>query len=166
MINLTIKITENTFSDGINRLVTNFSNLKPFLTKIGNAVVSYTETRFASEQSPKGIKWRALRPVTIKLRHNPNNPILTDLGKLRNSFIANPPSENSVTIGTPVIYARTHQFGADKGEYGTYTTSKGATFPIPWGDVPERPILPADEFPIELGDKIKNIFREHYATTL
>ncbi len=40
-------------------------------------------------------------------------------------------------IGSPSIYAGTHQFGAAKGAFGS--TSKGA--PIPWGDIPARPFL-------------------------
>jgi len=47
-------------------------------------------------------------------------------------------------IGTNRVYAPTHQFGAQKGEFGT--SSRGG--PIPWGDIPARPYLgisPADE---------------------
>ena len=40
-------------------------------------------------------------------------------------------------VGSTRIYAGTHQFGAQRGAYGTNT--KGA--PIPWGDIPARPFL-------------------------
>lgn len=162
MINLTIKITANTIENGLNRLINNLTNLKPFLIKIGSAVVSYVETRFAGEQDPKNNPWAQLRPVTIEKRHNPGNPILTDIGTLRRSFVANPPAENSITIGSPIRYATTQQYGAKKGQFGTYTTSKGATLPIPWGDIPARPILPSVDFPEDLANNIRNIFKEIY----
>ena len=40
-------------------------------------------------------------------------------------------------VGSPLIYAGVHQFGAKKGAFGT--TSKGS--PIPWGDIAARPFL-------------------------
>ena len=39
---------------------------------------------------------------------------------------------NELLIGSPRIYASTHQFGAKKGAFGQ--TARGA--PIPWGDIP------------------------------
>jgi phage gpG-like protein len=46
-----------------------------------------------------------------------------------------------VSIGTNVIYAPTHQFGARQGQYGRYATRRRTSIPIPWGDVPARPFL-------------------------
>lgn len=40
-------------------------------------------------------------------------------------------------MGSGLIYAGTHQFGAQKGPYGS--TSKGQ--PIPFGDIPAREFL-------------------------
>lgn len=40
-------------------------------------------------------------------------------------------------MGSGLIYAGTHQFGAQKGSYGS--TSKGQ--PIPFGDIPAREFL-------------------------
>ncbi len=48
---------------------------------------------------------------------------------------------NELRVGSPLVYAPTHQFGAAKGEYGK--TRRGA--PIPWGDIPARPFLGASD---------------------
>lgn len=44
---------------------------------------------------------------------------------------------DELLVGSPLIYADTHQFGAPKGSFGS--TSRGS--PIPWGDIPTREFL-------------------------
>ncbi|MDX8377214.1 MAG: phage virion morphogenesis protein, partial [Mariprofundales bacterium] len=39
---------------------------------------------------------------------------------------------NGLEFGSNAIYAATHQFGADKGAFGSG---------VPWGDIPARPFL-------------------------
>ena len=51
--------------------------------------------------------------------------------------IANVSRGSDAIVGYNLIYATTHQFGAEKGAFGT--TSRGG--PIPWGDIPARPFL-------------------------
>ena len=42
-----------------------------------------------------------------------------------------------VIAGTNKVYAATHQFGAERGEFGADRRGR----PIPWGDIPARPFL-------------------------
>ena len=57
-------------------------------------------------------------------------------------------------VGTNVVYAATHQFGATRGAFGT--TSRGN--PIPWGDIPARLFLGVNP---ETERSILDILRRH-----
>ena len=79
-------------------------------------------------------------------RHNIDK-ILTERGYLRGHGLPFRAGRDQVEVGSPLIYAGTHQFGAARGAFGS--TSGGA--PIPWGDIPARPFLGLsddDEFEI------------------
>ena len=118
-------------------------NLEPMLSEMGEAVVESTRLRFTDGKGPDGNKWAPLSAATLLRRRKKGKgaqPLL-DTGRLRNS-ITKRVEPRSVWIGTNVVYARTHQFGAAKGAFGTgkYKTRKGS-FPIPWGNIPARPFL-------------------------
>ena len=126
-----------------------------FLSKAGSIVQASVKRNFA----------RGGRPVPWKpLKHRKGRP-LRDTGRLMNS-ITKKISGDAVYVGTNVIYAATHQFGAKKGRYGNISVlvpahrrkiksgnvrgkKSGVTFvkshkrkmAIPWGDVPARPFL-------------------------
>jgi phage virion morphogenesis protein len=120
--------------------------------QIGEALVSSTIQRFNEQRSPDGQPWAPLAANTVAPRkadytkrgrlRKPaeqrikNRKILIQSARLRNS-ISSRASGTQVAVGTNVVYAPTHQFGAKQGDYGQ--TSRGA--PIPWGDVPARPFL-------------------------
>lgn len=124
-----------------------FSNLRPMLTEIGETVITQTQLRFVDSESPDGSKWAPLSAVTLARRRKGNGPNkdgpqpLLDNRRLFSS-IDKRVDANSVFVGTNVIYARMHQFGAAKGAFGVgkYKRRKGS-FPIPWGNVPARPFL-------------------------
>lgn len=113
-------------------------DLKPVLNGIGQILVANTQLRFVDQKGPDGNPWTALSAVTLARRRKEGKgaQILRDTGRLASS-IAYTASNGSLDLGTNVIYAGTHQFGANKGSYGR--TRRGA--PIPWGDVPARPIF-------------------------
>lgn len=118
-------------------------NLEPMLSEMGEAVVESTRLRFTDGKGPDGNKWAPLSAATLLRRRKKGKgaqPLL-DTGRLRNS-ITKRVEPRSVWIGTNVVYARPHQFGAAKGAFGTgkYKTRKGS-FPIPWGNIPARPFL-------------------------
>ena len=66
----------------------------------------------------------------MRVKKRNRGKILTEEGHLRR--IAMQADSNSVSIGSPLIYGGTHQFGAEQGAFGV--TSRGS--PIPWGDIP------------------------------
>ena len=95
---------------------------------------------FHKEQDPTtGEPWAELSPVTRairKKRRKLNAPKLTQTRRLLESIVTDS-NDRSAIVGTNLVYATTHQFGAKRGQFGS--TRKGA--PIPWGDIPARPFL-------------------------
>jgi phage gpG-like protein len=79
---------------------------------------------------------------------------LTDTARLRRSFAVEV-SDDKVAVGTSVVYAGTHQFGAKKGSFGIKAVAVKAhrringsdvrahtrRVSLPWGDIPARPFL-------------------------
>jgi phage virion morphogenesis protein len=149
---VTVEINDRQVNAAFRKLTQAGTNLRPILTSIGEAMVESTKLRFRDSQAPDGGQWAPLSPVTIALRRQGSSKPLLDTGRLRNS-ITRAVGVRDVVIGTNVIYAGTHQFGARKGQYGR--TRRGA--PIPWGNVPARPF-----FGMSRGDKaeIMTILRD------
>ncbi len=111
-------------------------DLTPVMRDIGEYLVRVTKDRFADERGPDGTPWQPLSEATRKRKRRNKSRILTRDGFLGGQipFQAGPAE---VLVGSPLVYAGTHQFGAEKGSFGT--TSKGS--PIPWGDIPAREFL-------------------------
>ena len=102
----------------------------------------------------------AMREIGETLLNSARKPrnkgkVLTLDGSLRGTLAARAGAD-SVEVGSPLIYAGTHQFGAPAGSFAPG---------IPWGDIPARPFLvdadgrlaPADE------DAIREIVLDHLA---
>ena len=110
-------------------------DLRPAMKDIGERLLNSARERFVAEEAPDGSAWAPLSEGTLKAKKRNRGRILTEEGHLRR--IAMQADSNSVSIGSPLIYAGTHQFGAEQGAFGV--TSRGS--PIPWGDIPARPFL-------------------------
>ncbi len=111
-------------------------DLTPVFADIGEYLVRTTKERFRDQKDPTGKPWAPLSEDYKARKKRKRDKILTLFGFLSGSinFRAAPAH---LDVGSPMIYAGTHQFGAEKGSFGT--TSKGQ--PIPWGDIPARPFL-------------------------
>jgi phage virion morphogenesis protein len=108
-----------------------------------------SERAFQKEKDPAtGAPWAELSETTKQRRADPLAKILQDSGSLVGSLDSEHDS-NSATVGFAEKYASTHHFGAKKGQFGT---ASGAFYfdgeslrprqvPIPWGDIPARPIV-------------------------
>ena len=131
-----IEIDDDKAQAALNRLIAAGTDTTPLMKDIGEYLLRTTKDRFVEQKAPNGTPWAALSSATKKRKKRNAEKILTESGILRGqlTFQVGP---DSVLVGSPTIYAGTHQFGASKGAYGT--TSKGA--PIPWGDIPARPFL-------------------------
>ena len=113
-------------------------NIQPAMEGIGQILVSNTQQRFVDQVDPDGLPWKELSAVTLSRRRKAGSgaQILRDTGRLASS-ISYKVTGGTVELGTNVVYAGTHQYGAKKGSYGR--TRKGG--PIPWGDIPARPFF-------------------------
>lgn len=127
-------------------------SLRPAARKIGESLVSSTIRRFNEQKAPDGTPWQPLAASSVAPRSRDftrsgrlrkraerrlmNRKILIQTARLRNS-IAFKTEGTAVAVGTNVVYAATHQFGARAGAFGR--TSRGQA--VPFGDIPARPFL-------------------------
>lgn len=132
-----------------------FSEL--FWSAIGEALLTSTKQRFATSTAPDGTQWQANTQTTIDAFVNRFSGTRTKKNKVNakgrriaagkkpligesralSQTINYTADNNSVEIGSPLVYAATHQFGAKRGQYGKSKKNS----PIPWGDIPARPFL-------------------------
>ena len=87
--------------------------------------------RFQASKDPDGKMWEYNTITTIERKDS--DKVGTDTGRLRNSM-TNKNTRTSASAGTNVVYARTFNYGAKKGQYGK--TRRNTL--IPWGDIPAR----------------------------
>lgn len=131
----------------LNVLIRRAQDQTELMRQVSDIFADATDNAFASESDPStGIAWDPLSAVTLALRpERKGAPILNASGAFGlMGSISTDHGKDFAEIGTNRVYAPTHQFGAQKGEFGT--SSRGG--PIPWGDIPARPYLgisPADE---------------------
>jgi len=76
---------------------------RPLMDRIGRILRTDVQMNFRGQHGPDGRPWKP----TIR-----GGQILRDTGRLRNSIDYRVQGDDEVRIGTNLIYARTHQFGA------------------------------------------------------
>ena len=133
---------EVTFEDAevveaLNRIASRSCDMTPVMRDIGEHLLNTTRQRFTDEEGPDGTPWAPLSETTTHRKHRNADKILTESGALRGHGLAYQARRDQVEVGSPLVYAGTYQFGAERGAFGS--TAKGA--PIPWGDIPARPFL-------------------------
>ena len=150
-------------------LQTRLGDLTPVFRDMGEHLLNSTRARFQSQTAPNGAAWAPLSPAYQARKRKNKGKILTLDGRLR-GLLNYQASQDTLRIGTPLIYGATHQFGADKGSFGTVTAhisahirklksrdvragrrlvARGVTFVkahsrqmiVPWNDIPARPFL-------------------------
>ncbi|MDM7462256.1 MAG: phage virion morphogenesis protein [Tepidimonas taiwanensis] len=157
-----IQLDDREVQAALQRLQQRISDMTPVMRAIATALEAQVEKRFETATDPAGRPWKPLAPSTLSAwldrgkgnrkkdgsltqrgreRLSSRKPLYDTgdlLGSLNSSF-----TRSQARVGFGVPYAIMHQFGAKKGEYGTgsYKKRRGS-FPIPWGDVPARPMLP------------------------
>ena len=120
---------------------------------IGEHLLNTTRKRFEDEEALDGMLWTPLSEVTKARKRRNVEKVLTESDALRGHGLTFRAGRDRVEIGSPRIYAGTHQFGAAKGAFGS--TSGGA--PIPWGNIPARPFLGlSDEDEFEIRELVNN----------
>lgn len=131
----TITINNQALIDKLKRVSTRLHDTSELGHAIANSFLTVVEDNFDNEGRPA---WAGLSAVTTKKRKGGKK--LYQSGQLRNS-ITTQVTKDSMTIGTNDPKAATHQFGANKGQYGR----NAKNVPLPWGNIPARPFLPMDK---------------------
>ena len=165
MAGVTLRITLDAAEAqaALDRLAAAGHDLTRPMREIGEALLSSARERFRGEVAPDGTPWAPLTAATRRRKPRNQDRILTRDGYLRGGLTYRA-GRDSVEVGSPSIYAGTHQFGAPRGAYGT--TRRGG--PIPWGDIPARPFLADAAGALAPDDEaaIRDILRDHLTRAL
>jgi phage virion morphogenesis protein len=156
MAGISIRINDADTRASLERLIQRLYDTEQPMREIGAVIDTQVQLGFRAGKDPEGRPWAPLSPVTIARRSHGGTKPLRDTGRLQNSF-STQINRDSVEYGTNVEYASTHQGGARKGSFGT---SQGGR-PIPWGDIPQRAILPADRLPAVYEREIRRVMMRH-----
>jgi len=163
-ISLDITIKDQRIKRLLGGIQRRMGDLTPAMKIIGQIIRTSIVRNF--EKGGRPAKWTPLSPATKARRKG--RKILMDQGMgggLAGSIHARA-DKDSVTIGTNKIYAAVHQFGADKGSFGTVeakikmhmrkiTQAFGRPVKsrkvvvrthtrktkLPWGNIPARPFI-------------------------
>ena len=158
-------VNDSSVMDALRKLSASTYDLSPVMGEIGETIRSSVDLNFVDSSDPWGGKWRSLSRATImqRLGRGKDNfkkdgkiskkgqsvamsgfQPLMDTGRLRSS-ITYQATGNSVTVGTKLIYAATHQFGRDH--------------------IPARPFMPIRngevDLPAPLRDEIIGTIGDH-----
>lgn len=134
MTGVSITVDDAALRGALRDLQARLSDLSHPMASIGQTLVTETDLAFRGQRDPWGNAWTKLRDSTLRRRRGKSAHILRDTGRLANSINYHA-TRDSVTVGTDVIYAATHQFGRPDNRF--YNTPKGRPAPIP-----SRPFLP------------------------
>ncbi len=134
---MTINFDASELERVLHNAANHLTHTAPLMRDISRALLSETMMNFQLGGRPA---WAGLSPLTIARRRGGAGAILQDTGELKRSIKATH-SNDTATIGTNLVYAPTHQFGAKQGEFGRSDRNT----PLPWGDIPARPFVPMDK---------------------
>ena len=113
---------------------------RPLFNRIGRALVNDAKLNFRRQHDPEGNPW-----APLKLRAG---RILSDTGRLRNS-LSYKTGDDEVEVGTNVLYAKTHQFGATikpkKAKALAFPGPNGKTIFAKQVKIPARPFLGVEQ---------------------
>ncbi len=153
MIGISLRVDADRVVELVEGIQERITDTTPVMRLIGEIVRESVMSNFESGRSPQGMNWKPSRRAAKE-----GGMTLIDSAILRNSinYKAGP---DRVTVGTPVEYAATHQFGAAAGSFGTVAARvkahvrklrSGKQYQVkahvrrqrlPWGDIPARPFL-------------------------
>ena len=132
----------------LDQLVERMDDMSPALAEIGEDLVESMKGRFASAKAPDGTSWAPNSPVTIaaylglfkgghkkdgslskkgEARAASKKPGTGETRALQTTINYQLDGQDTVSIGSPLVYAAMFNFGGTKAE-----------FPHLWGDIPAR----------------------------
>ena len=143
MARINIEYDDREVASALRRVINAGGDLTPAMRSIAAALEDSVAEAFASEKSPSGVPWADLSDTTKSAREKRGKwpgETLQVTGNLADSIESRYDADEAV-VGTNVVYAATHQFGAARGAFGTSYGNNALGTPIPWGDIPARPFL-------------------------
>lgn len=131
----------------LERLARRAADTHPLMDAIGAELVASTKQRFEDERAPEGQRWKP----SLRARHD-GGQTLTESRQLRDS-ITHEATRDTAWVGTNVIYAGVHQFGATIKAKSGYNGNGHLRFSIPGLGfrsplevvIPARPFLGVDQ---------------------
>jgi phage virion morphogenesis protein len=120
-VSVNVAIDDSEVRELLSQVLARMDDVTPAMKEIGEIVIESVQRNFEEKRSPEGNRWQELANETIRekvLRGRGPTDILIDRGILMGS-IHRQADAHGVTIGTNVVYAAVHQFGA------AFTTLKG-----------------------------------------
>lgn len=113
---------------------------REIFAQVADVLENLTLERFQRQDSPDGVPWAALSPVTLRKRQRrgiTRTTILRETGLLRSTVRATAGEWTAtLTVGGPGSWAAVHQRGNPSNTFG------GAPAPIP-----ARPMIPEGDLP-------------------
>lgn len=112
---LELEVTDERFRRLMADLARRMANMRPAFAEIGEIVYESVQRNFEESRAPDGTPWEPLAPSTARekaARGRNVTDILIDTRTLMGSIHPEPHADH-VKVGTNVIYAAVHQFGAD-----------------------------------------------------
>ena len=107
-----IRVEDAELRRGLQQLETKLGDLPPFFRDIGEALLNSTRERFRSQSAPDGSPWAALSPK-YRARKKKNASLILSLNGYLRGTLNYRAEKDQLRIGSPLIYAATHQFGRD-----------------------------------------------------
>lgn len=110
------------------RIANKLNDPQPIMEKLGAMAANEVRRnftvggRYSSPEDPIGgeKKWKPLSKTTIEIKKSQGNSgpytILKDTGRLSSSIVSKA-TKDTVTVGTNMVYAALHQFGAKAGQF-------------------------------------------------
>ena len=107
---LDITLNDAEIQAELKQLAAKLNDLTPFFRDVGETLLNATRDRFRRQTAPDGSPWAALSPAYAARKKRNRTKILTLYGHLRGTLVKQA-DQDSLRIGTPLVYGATHQFG-------------------------------------------------------
>lgn len=145
----------------LNRMISAVEDPGPAFKSIGETLLASTRGRFETETAPDGTRWRANADLTLRRFLDARSSNRTKSGGISDKGMARLGSkkilqgrsgdlldelfwevgEDYGLLGSTTKYAGTQHYGANQGQFGRDQRNH----PVPWGDIPARPIFGVSE---------------------
>lgn len=111
-LRLDYKVKDREIRDGLERLARQGADMRNVFGDIGEELLNSTRRRFEVEQDPDGMAWQRLSERYRQRKDRNKDKVLQYRGHLFGTLDYQAESDH-VAVGSPLIYAATHQFGDD-----------------------------------------------------